>query len=123
MPKNSIYLDYIVNNLPHYIFWKDKNSYFIGCNQLFSDAAGFSSPTDIIGKSDYDMPWRDQADDYQRIDQAIMASGIAQIDYEESQTQMDGTIAIMLVSKVPIFAKEKKLLVYLVYIWILLNGN
>jgi PAS domain S-box-containing protein len=103
----AIYLENIVNNLPHFIFWKDKNSRFVGCNQLFAEAAGFSSPAELIGKSDHDMPWKQYATEYIKTDQIILSSNLAQNSYEEEQAQQDDSIAIMLVSKVPIFDSHK----------------
>jgi PAS domain S-box-containing protein len=107
MTHSDIYLENIINNLPHFIFWKDKNSHFLGCNQVFAAAAGFNSPADIINKTDYQMPWKDKAEEYIKTDKAIINSGLAQSSYEEEQPQRDGSIATMLVSKVPIFDSEK----------------
>lgn len=45
----------IMLNSPHYIFWKDKNSVYLGCNQQFAELAELNSPEEIIGKTDYDL--------------------------------------------------------------------
>jgi two-component system aerobic respiration control sensor histidine kinase ArcB len=103
MNASAIYLENIVNNLPHFIFWKDRDSRFVGCNQLFAKAAGFTSFAEIIGKSDYDMPWKAKAAEYIKTDQDIIANALPQTSYEEEQPQKDGSIATMLVSKVPVF--------------------
>ncbi|MCG6536618.1 MAG: PAS domain S-box protein, partial [Syntrophales bacterium LBB04] len=34
----------IVNTVPQSIFWKDKASVYLGCNQVFSKAVGFADP-------------------------------------------------------------------------------
>jgi PAS domain S-box-containing protein len=80
---------------------------FVGCNQLFAQSAGFTSPAELIGKSDYDMPWKAKAGEYIKTDQAIIASGLPQTSYEEEQPQKDGAISTVLVSKVPIFDQEQ----------------
>src|SRR5437868_5665180 len=98
---SAIYLKNIINNLPDFIFWKDKESRFLGCNVAFAHAAGFDSPNDLIGKTDYDMAWKDKAAEYVKIDQKIMSTGKSQIGFEEEQPQKDGSISTMLVSKVP----------------------
>jgi len=97
------YLDYIINNLPHFLFWKDQNGVFLGCNKEFSKSAGFGSPEDVIGKTDYDMPWRESAADYVADDKYILKVGEPKLNYEEYQQQADGTSKVMLVSKVPMF--------------------
>jgi PAS domain S-box-containing protein len=103
------YLSYIINNLPHFIFWKNIHSTFIGCNQKFSELCGL--PThEIIGKTDHQMPWANhQANAYVADDKVILETGIAKLGYEEKQRHRDGTEKIMLVSKVPMFDENKKI--------------
>lgn len=97
------YFDTIINGLPHFIFWKDRESRFLGCNKKFSDAINLLSPRDIVGKSDYDMPWsEEQSANYIADDKLVMDSGLPRLHYEEVQQQLNGTQKIMLVSKVPL---------------------
>lgn len=108
--ESRIFLEKIVDNLPHFIFWKDTNSIFLGCNIKFAESVGLSSPAEIIGKTDFDMPWSPQEiQNYIEDDKRIMSTGIGKLDYEETQQQIDGTKRIMLVSKVPLFDKERVL--------------
>ena len=44
MNNTSIFLDAI----PAPVFWLDRNKAYQGCNQVFSDLIGLSSPADII---------------------------------------------------------------------------
>ncbi|MES2142684.1 MAG: ATP-binding protein [Pseudomonadota bacterium] len=98
------YLGTIINSVPHTIFWKDKNSNFLGCNQLFAKLAGLKSSQDIIGKSDYDLPWsKEQSDHYVATDQEIIQSGQPKLNIEESQTPYNGTNTVLLTSKVPLY--------------------
>ncbi len=94
---------FILNRVPHYLFWKDKNSVFLGCNQLFADSAKLRSPKDIIGKSDFDLPWSAaESLAYTIDDQEVMRSRQAKLNIEESQT-IKGKQTTLLTSKVPIF--------------------
>ena len=43
----------IVDTLPVRLFWKDRDSRFLGCNQLFAQDAGIADPREFVGKSDY----------------------------------------------------------------------
>lgn len=107
----SAYLDNIINNLPHFIFWKDADSVFQGCNKKFAESVSLESPKDIIGKTDYDMPWsKRQSDLYREDDQRVIDTGIAKLNYEEKQRQLDNTEKVMLVSKVPIYDESKKII-------------
>lgn len=49
------YLRLILDNIPQQVFWKDTNLTFLGCNQNWADAAYLESPSDVVGKTDYDM--------------------------------------------------------------------
>lgn len=105
--KTTAYLDGIINNLPHFIFWKDRKSNFLGCNRKFAESIGIDDPQNIMGKSDYDMPWsKEQSQLFIDDDRKIMETGIPKLNYEEIQRQIDGYERTMLVSKVPIYHKE-----------------
>lgn len=101
--KDYYFIDYLLDNLPHCIFWKDKNLIFQGCNKPFAKQFGYDDPKEIIGKTDYDFPWSSELrDKYINDDKEILKSGKAKLDYEEEQKQEDGSIKTVLVSKVPI---------------------
>src|SRR3990167_3875709 len=100
----EVYLSYIVNQLPHFIFWKDRHSVFLGCNQLFAIAAGLPNPDEIVGKTDFDCAWTfDESTAYVADDQRIIESGVAKLNYEESQHRADGEEYVLLISKVPMY--------------------
>ncbi len=46
-------LQFILNNIPHAVFWKDINSVYLGCNTAFSTVVGCKNINEIIGKDDY----------------------------------------------------------------------
>lgn len=103
--KSSI-IDHIPN---HYIFWKDTNSIYLGCNTAFASAMGLKSEMDIIGKTDYDLPTpREQSDAYRKDDQLVMSSGQPKLNIEEYQTLSDGVERVLSTNKTPLFDEEGK---------------
>jgi PAS domain S-box-containing protein len=94
--------DGIMNAIPVRVFWKDRNLVYLGCNAAFAHDAGFAKPADIIGKDDYQMGWRDQAEMYRRDDRQVIESGQAKILIEEPQTTPTGETIILLTSKMPL---------------------
>lgn len=46
-----------VEAIPTPVFWIDHNKTYQGCNQVFSDLIGLTSPLDIVGLSDKDLPY------------------------------------------------------------------
>jgi PAS domain S-box-containing protein len=107
MQANLQLLPLIVDNIPQAVFWKDRNLVYIGCNQAFADDAGFSSPEDVIGKTDADMPWVDQVEAYQADDRQVMKSGTSKLNYEEPQTTPDGATIWLRTSKIPVHENGK----------------
>jgi len=95
-------LQHIVEGVPTRVFWKDKNLTYLGCNQLFAEDAGFTSPDDIIGKTDFEMGWKAQSRIYQADDQAVITSGKSKINIEEPQTTPSGATIHLRTSKVPL---------------------
>ena len=92
----------ILNAVPARIFWKDKNLIYLGCNTPFARDAGFTRPEDIVGKDDYQMGWRNQAELYRADDRQVIESGRSKLLIDEPQTTPDGKTITLLTSKVPL---------------------
>src|SRR5690606_33110432 len=99
-------LQAIVDNIPRAIFWKDPELRFMGCNRIFAEIAGASSPAELIGKSDFDMAWKAQADAYRKDDLEVINSRKSKLDIEEVNINSDGEESWVRTSKVPIINKE-----------------
>lgn len=101
--KNSLnLLRTIIDTSPVRVFWKDRNSRLLGCNSLFARDAGFTRPDELIGKTDFEMAWKDQAELYRADDHMVMESGIPKLSYDEPQTTPDGHQIWLRTSKVPL---------------------
>ena len=95
-------IEEIINAIPVRVFWKDKNLVYLGCNAVFARDAGFADPKDIIGKDDYQMGWRDQAEKYRGDDRQVIESGCPKLFIEEPQTTPEGNTITLLSSKLPL---------------------
>lgn len=98
----QIYLDNVLLRIPGNIYWKDKNGKYLGCNNVQAKLAGFNSPSDMIGKTDYELPWHDIADILCEVDQRIMRTCVPE-ELIETPSFPDGTKIIMLTNKAPLF--------------------
>ncbi len=92
----------VLDTIPVRVFWKDTNLNYLGCNRLFALDAGLSEPDELIGKDDYAMGWKDQADLYRADDRAVIQSGTPKLAYEEPQTTPDGRLIWLRTSKTPL---------------------
>jgi PAS domain S-box-containing protein len=95
-------LSKVLANIPAFVFWKDLDCRYLGCNETFARAAGLNDAREIAGKTDYDLVWRDEAELYRNADRQVMQSGEPILGIEEPQTQKDGSQIILLTSKVPL---------------------
>lgn len=95
-------LQLVLDTIPVRVFWKDRDSRFLGCNQLFAQDAGLFHPMQIVGRTDNDFPWREQAERYRADDRAVIESGQAKVHYEEPQRTPDGGLIWLQTTKVPI---------------------
>ncbi len=94
-------LQAVMDNIPQAVFWKDQNLTYLGCNRAFAEDAGLTSPAQVVGKTDWDMPWKEQAELYRADDRSVMDTGTAKINYEEPQTSPTGEQTWLRTSKVP----------------------
>lgn len=99
---NQIYLENIIGRIPYYIFWKNRELTYLGCNQRFADLVAKSSPKEIIGKTDFDLSWGEGEAELFRTRDQITMSGNPVVNVEEILIRPDGTQIVMLVSKVPL---------------------
>lgn len=91
----------VIDSLPVGVFWKDKESRFLGCNRRVLDDAGLTSFKQIIGKTDFDLPWHKKAPIYQHSDRAIMNTG-PKLNIEETLTRGDGSVIWLRTAKLPL---------------------
>jgi PAS domain S-box-containing protein len=95
-------LQYVVDNIPYLIFWKDRQSVYLGCNKNFAALDGKSDPRELIGKTDHDMVWKEHADQYRAFDREVMERGEPILNREEISPGKDGGQMVILTSKVPL---------------------
>lgn len=98
-------LQMIFDTIPQAIWWKDRDCVFLGVNRVLADRAGLE-PQEMIGKSDFDMPWAGGepygAKWYQDWDREVMESGIPQYGIKEELTMPDGAKVWIETNKVPL---------------------
>ncbi len=95
-------LQTVLDTIPVRVFWKDRDSRYLGCNRLFAADAGLDGPEAILGKLDADLGWREQSELYRADDLAVMTSGQPKRGYEEPQTTPDGGRIWLRTSKIPL---------------------
>lgn len=99
----------VMENIPQLIFWKDKNSVYLGCNRSFAVAAGIGDPENIVGKTDYDLACKhEEADFFRECDARVMETDIAEYHIIEPALLADGKQAWMDANKIPLHDPDGK---------------
>ncbi len=107
--KSQMYLQTIIENLPEYVYWKDVNFVYQGCNKLVSEYLNLKSPKDIIGKTDNDFGWSpDRVSFLRESDESIILSG--KKNTTEDIIPLNNTPRIMLSTKAPLYDNLGKIM-------------
>lgn len=93
----------VLDMTPQSIFWKDRESVYLGCNAVFAKTVGLADPEQIVGKTDFDLPWpREEAEAYRADDREVIAINRAKRHIVEPLQQADGSRLWIDTSKVPL---------------------
>jgi two-component system, OmpR family, aerobic respiration control sensor histidine kinase ArcB len=100
----EIYLQNVMRHLPGSVYWKDKTGAILGDNLIHAQIAGYHDPNEVVGKTDYDFPWKGEADQIRANDLEVMNAQKSQ-SFEEIATLPDGTKHCFLTTKIPLLDK------------------
>lgn len=92
----------VLNTIPTRVFWKDRNLRYLGSNRAFAEDAGHQDQNVITGMTDFDMPWKAQAESYRAHDSTVIESEEAIHNLEEPQQRIDGNRYWVRTSKLPL---------------------
>jgi len=97
-----------LDTIPQRVFWKDRNSTYLGCNRAFATDAGLNNPAEIIGKNDFELAWSGTAECYRADDKLVMEKGSAKLNFDETQSRPDGRLLWLRTNKLPLHDLEGK---------------
>ncbi len=101
-------LDSIIDSVAGNHWWKDLDGHYLGCNNNVAKTLG-TTIDDIVGRTDYELPWAGQADELVQNDKKVIAEGIT-IRQEEQVATKSGKILTFLVTKSPLKNAEGKII-------------
>jgi len=97
---------FILDTIPQSVFWKDIEGRYLGCNTAFARVAGLTQ-SEILGKTDFELPWpREDAEAYRIDDAVVISEKKARLHIIEPIQQADGSRIIADTSKVPLLDVE-----------------
>jgi len=85
-----VQLEQILQAFPCPMFWKDRSGVYLGCNDPFARDAGVTSPSEVIGRLDSDLPWASIAEKLREEDRGIVEDHREIVNLETSRPGADG---------------------------------
>ncbi|MBW4671527.1 MAG: PAS domain-containing protein [Cyanomargarita calcarea GSE-NOS-MK-12-04C] len=100
-------LQLVMDNIPQFIFWKDRKSVYLGCNRNFAQMSSVGSSENIVGKTDYELAWKkEEADFFFECDSRVMDGNTPEYHIIECLIQADGKQAWLESNKIPLHDLE-----------------
>jgi signal transduction histidine kinase/ActR/RegA family two-component response regulator len=106
---SQIALENIIAFMPGHVYWKDLNGVYIGCNDKQALSLGFQSAKDVIGKTDYELPWSiESADEFRKNDLQVMRN--ATPITKKEKIIIGSKEAILITQKIPLFDDNQQVI-------------
>jgi PAS domain S-box-containing protein len=99
-------LDVLMDNVPYYIYFKDRENRFIRTAKAHAMAFGLDDPREVVGKTDLDFFSIEHAQQAYEDEQKIIRTGDPLLNVEERETWSDRPDTWVLTSKMPLYDEE-----------------
>jgi len=103
-------LNALMDNLPHNIYFKDRQSRFLRINKAMARCFELSDTAEALGKTDADFFTEEHAQQALTDEQEIIRSGRPLLDKEEKETWPDGHVTWVSTSKIPLRSPEGEII-------------
>lgn len=105
--KNEAALKNIISNIPGHIYWKNTEGVYLGCNDKQAKSLGMKFSEDVVGKTDFDLPWnKEAATEFRENDLSIMQSGKTAV--MEEDVMINGEKKTLISNKGPLIDDDGK---------------
>ncbi|MBD3341539.1 MAG: PAS domain S-box protein [Candidatus Lokiarchaeota archaeon] len=108
-------LEIVVDSIPNYVYWKDPELNYLGCNKSFAKLNDLLDTSSIIGKKDKELPWaRLNPIHLRNKDREVLTSKKAQKNIIETWKSSNGEEILYRTNRIPIIDDDGKLMGILV---------
>jgi PAS domain S-box-containing protein len=102
LEKERSLLNALMDNVPDYIYFKDRDSRFLRINKAHARSFGLKDPAEAIGKSDFDFFTREHAQPAFDDEQNIIRTGRPLVGLIEKETRSDNRETWVSTNKMPL---------------------
>ncbi len=95
-------LQLIMDTLPMSVFWKDRDSVYLGCNKAFVEECSLTTADEVIGKTAYDLFSKETAASLILHDQQVISTNKPLFNLLQSHSRSDGNAGWREISKIPL---------------------
>ena len=95
-------LEMLTSQIPHRVFWKDKDLRYRGANRRFARDAGQSDQSKLIGKRDADLFPESVSLQFRRGEGMLLSGEIPHEHTRSTQEKPDGTSTTVVTSRLPL---------------------
>ena len=100
----------VIDAIPQRLFWKDRQSRYLGVNRPLAEDLGLESTDDLVGRDDDQMPWRFLAELHRSDDRRIMEQDCPELRYVEQMVLPDGEQRWVRTSKTPLQDRQGRVI-------------
>ena len=95
-----------MDTIPMSVFWKNKESVYLGCNETFIKDCGFGNLADVVGKSPLDLFDPETATELMAHDRQVVSTNTPVFNILIPYSRQDGTAGQREASKIPLHNEE-----------------
>jgi PAS domain S-box-containing protein len=106
LARSQQFLRVVLDTIPLRVFWKDRDGVYLGCNRAFLNESSMTEPDQIVGKTDFELDWRDRAEQFREEDRVVLDSGRPQLGFEKPELHNDGRQTLVRMNKAPLFDED-----------------
>jgi two-component system, cell cycle sensor histidine kinase and response regulator CckA len=99
----------LIDNLPDYVYLKDRESRFVLANRAIAHFMGLERPAQLIGRTDRDFYPQQDAEKFIADERRVIEEGRSIVNLEESIVTPVGSVRRVLTTKVPLVDAEGRI--------------
>jgi PAS domain S-box-containing protein len=101
-------LQTVIDNIPQFIIWKDKDLNYLGCNENFAKFIGLRNVESVIGKREDDLFKYIKVPNHTKAEKEVIDTNVAQLNETETWKLENDSKLYMIVNRIPMQDSEKK---------------